>query len=65
MKDFLSNLPPASQNGHRSYVLRKLDIFARYPSEARKQELENIAEGISIDYTDNDRMDGDLMVNNK
>lgn len=57
----LENLPPASQNGKRAYVIRKLGIFKKYPSEARKQELEDLLDNISIDYTERDYMDGDLM----
>lgn len=61
MKNFLNNLPSSRQNGTRAYVLRKLGIFTKYPSDSRAQELENIVPGISIDHLDRDNFDGDLI----
>lgn len=63
MKDILKQLPPARVNGKRAYVIRKLGILSKYPSESRIQELRDILDDFDVDYTSSDDGDRDLMIN--
>lgn len=53
-KDIVDKLPSSSINGKRAYVLRKLGLMMKYPSESRKNELEDLVDDISIDYQASD-----------
>lgn len=48
--EILSKMAPASINNSRKIAINKLKSMEQYPSEAKSQELQDMIDGISIDY---------------
>ena len=61
-KEIMEKLPGSRINGMRAYVLRKLGIIAKYPSESRINEMRDILDDFEVDYDSKDDADLDLIV---
>lgn len=60
-ESLLNQFPPSSQNNSRSIVRKKLEKMNSHPSDSRRQELEGMVDNISIDHSDEDYKDMDVI----
>ncbi len=55
IKEYISNLPPSSENNSRAIVISKIKRFHSFPSEKSAREVERVTAGeLEADFKDSD-----------